>query len=251
MDIQEQIERYILGQLEGDELSAFEQKLASDQEFVQQVERRRMLIQAIQLAPKVAHFKEQLKAAQARAVDSPKDASVSWIKWVIAAVILVLLSITIWFVNRPQRHESKDLFAIYFRPGEIFSSTVRGKAVAPADSLSAFNLLWEGAEADVAAKQYDAAIRKWDQLLAMPEGRLYYDDLLYFKGITCLQADRAREAIACFKAIQTSYPSEKMWYLALALYKAGEIESSRSILEKIAVSNSPYAKDAKALLQLL
>lgn len=248
-DIQDQIEQYVAGKLEGQALVDFEQRLSADPQLAQRVRLENALQQAVRLAPQVTQFREQLKAADAQLIGTQRSKTFRISRLSAIAATALLLLAAWWFFNRPEPVSRADLFAAHFHPHEAFSKVNRG-----GDNkidTSAFKQRWDAAVADLNAGQYEAAIQKFDQLQTMPEARAYSDDLFYAKGLACLQAGKPQEAINSFEAIQTSFPSEKPWYLALSYYLAGNDAAARTAFEQIAQSASPYKKEAQEMLESL
>lgn len=255
MEHREYIERFALGQLSGSDLHAFEARLAADPDFAEEVRQEVELVRALRLAPELAAFRQQLETLEQQ--DSPKPDTRRFLPprllWALAAAVVLILA-AIWWLSSPAKPTAQALLAIYYQPPQEMYIPRRTRGEADSSTLnthSPFLSLLDEAEAAYNKGQPLALLQCLSRLEAMPESADYADELSYYTGLACLQSQQPERAIAAFEKISNEYPTEKPWYLALARLHAGQTAAARADLETIARSASPFAPDAKALLEQL
>ena len=100
------------------------------------------------------------------------------------------------------------------------------------------------ASSSYGSQQYDLSIRYYKELLAE-----YPNDPKYtlFLGLSLMQEERYDEAIALFNThvpSNTSYDEDIQWYLALAQLKKGNLNTARTMLEKLQNSPGSYYNES-------
>jgi tetratricopeptide (TPR) repeat protein len=99
--------------------------------------------------------------------------------------------------------------------------------------------------------EYNKAAEQFQLLL---ENNMQDENALFYNAVALYETGKFGLAIKYLKAIlqntNTVFHPEAKWYLALALNKTGDKESSKQLLTEIAAENGFYSKQAKELLKL-
>lgn len=256
-DFREQIELYALGKLSGEALDAFRARLEADPELAAEVSREMELVQAIRASDAVGAFRKQLAAQEAvwaQSAASPRKARMVALRPLLraAAALLLLVVGALIFWPRGASKSSEQIFAAHFNLAETLENTPLRRDAAGNDDKQAASPFFEqlrAAGADLQGGHPSAALDRIGQLKAMPEGAAYADQLAWLAGLAQLQNGDAESAIRELESIRQGFPAQKAWFLALAWLKAGRLQEARTGFEAIAGSASPYAEEARAVLE--
>ena len=206
----EEIERYLSGAMNPEERNTFENKLQNDSKLKEEVEVQRELI----LAVEIGSMKNDLEEIHRKSFSAQKKHTF-W--YGIAASVIVIFSIGIWFVN--QESDTDKLFAQY-------SITEPGLPV-PMSATSDYD--FHDAMVDYKIEKYDTALLKWEKLLLVnPEN----DTLNYFMGASHFNLEEYNEAANYFKTVrnqpQSPFYDKSGFYLILSWLKTEEFEKIRT-----------------------
>ena len=155
------------------------------------------------------------------------------------AATLVLAVVAVFFFNkRGAVQKQEQLFAMYYQPLEAPEKIYRG------ENTGTDNKKEQQASSSYGSQQYDLSIRYYKELLAE-----YPNDPKYtlFLGLSLMQEERYDEAIALFNThvpSNTSYDEDIQWYLALAQLKKGNLNTARTMLEKLQNSPGSYYNES-------
>ena len=244
----ERIEQFLEGTLQGRELDAFRQRLASDPDFRRAVEFHRDVLAGIKayyeapLMEKFRQWNEKIKK------EAPEPALIPFWRqrrtWLAAAALLLLIAFAFLLKTYLPTSTHQQLLA---------------------ESINAApESHWE-TRADNAAPLLDSAFRFYDQQ-QYTESLLYFEkalniqapnpEILFFEGYALLRTGQTGRAIQNFEAVigqgNTSYLRPARWYLALAYLKAKEVQKARALLIQIQQdSGSSYQEKAGRLLETL
>ncbi len=164
--------------------------------------------------------------------------------WLVAA--LFVLGLAAWLL-RSDGHESKEqLFAAYFQPPATLDQP--GQQRTDTYSRPDGNRL---ADSLYRAKNYTAGLQVLEAQTRNPafepSSAFYYQ-----LGLLYLANREAGPALRNLSRIEIGYVYEKQWYHALAmLLSIGADARTRTELQAIAYSDSPFRQDAAALLKRL
>ena len=241
--LQDLIDRYIQGELDGPQQEAFAQRLQNEPEFAEIV-RLNQEVNATLADSKAAEFRNNLNTIRAQREQKVRLIQPLWIRAAAAVGLLVIVALA-WFLLQPGNSNPEMLFAENFSMGYI-----------------------EGIErTDVEASK----------LNNLEKAQLAYNDSLYTESLGFFNAhlskdpDDAESRIYAAKAavatddlpaavdllIPVSNSSspwkwEASWNLALINLKQGKLEEGQKRLEIIAKeADGPMAKKAKKLLKAL
>lgn len=218
VNISEQIDRYILGQMSKEEKAAFEAELSSDAELKHEYELQREII----LATQRVHFKRHLHNIEQQAKLKRRKVIRTASSWSIAAAIICVCIVGV------DMKYSSDL-----RDASMMCYIETGAPLTRSDSeidellLQTYELIGKN-ELAAASGKIDIAEKKINELLKQT---ITTEEERYHKEIMILQKQDIE------------------WYKALILMKEGEIFKSRKGLKKIASSDSRYAEQARNILE--
>ncbi len=247
------IDDYLLGNLSGNDLDAFEKRMKEDKEFAAEVYLHRMIVKGIRDQEEIGVRDIMNKA------DNEMDPPV--IRWFsrymyysYAAVVLAFIALGIYllFFFQPQ---SKELFTEYFVPYDNdFIAMARGQEIP--EALAHFNDEEYG-QILTAMNFYDK--EEYSKTIKILENISLDNnkdpELIFYLAISQLENGQTSEAIENLKLLSGSsdhpYQDEATWYLALAYLNAGDKQRSKQLLNKISRSNTPFAQQAKELLREL
>ena len=225
---QEEFEKFLLEAMSKEEKEAFLLKLENDQMLKHRFQEFSMFFAVIEeegLRKKLEDFHEKIPEM----VTLKKSI---FPIYRIAAGILVVVALGLWFLNRPNTNEK--LFETYFTP-DAGLPTVMG---------SNDNYAFYEAMVDYKQGNYKLAIAKWEQLNANQSKK---DTLNYYLGMAYLAEENLVSATKNFKAsLQTDSEALKdksHFYLGLCYLKEGDYEKSVFYLKKSG------DKKSKALLE--
>lgn len=237
----ELIERYLQGDLQGDELVRFEQAMQEDAALVAEVELQQSVQQLL--------AEEGVQSLDQQLTDLRKDYGAETPKllpfrkiWFAAAAVLVLAIAYIGFFMQADPLSGEEAFTSYFEPYPA-DNAVRSEG----DSLKQSQIAL-GLEAYERA-DYEEAMRLLQPLLKESvRARFYY-------GVSQLAIGETEKATAILAEMgneNSIYEDPAAWYSALGLLKLGERERAVNLLERIVeVARGKYRNQAIELLKKL
>jgi len=184
-------------------------------------------------------LKEAIKEASAQYhYQDKKPKSRKWISYLSAAVVLVFISISIFF---KQGSTSEELYASYYDLNEIPSLVSRSNA--------GRSLLIEAQEF-FEGKEYEKALAIFnEELPSVSENK---GTLMIYKGVSEMELGKSKEAMITFESLSKTNlldASKGLWYKALLLLKLNKPEEAKDVLNVIVKSSGNYKyKEAQELL---
>lgn len=234
----EAIERYLQGNMPETERTAFEESLAEDKDFQRTVENYRNLIEGIEstsLKYAMDRFHDEMETSDSAGESNPKK-NYPFVKYLIAASVLLAIGLTSWFVATRQSPQ-EELFAAYFEPDPGL--------ITPMSSTGQYDFYVGMIK--YKRGDYEEAINKWVPLLnAKPQN----DTLNYFLGVAYLALGNEDKALPYLKtSVENdgfSFIDDTYYYLGLAYLKNENREAAIRALQQ---SNSGRAKELLAELE--
>ncbi len=235
MENTELIERYFEGQLSSAERQAFEERVAHEESFSEEVTLQRNIRESLRAVGR-ARMLSQLEMVESRMSEYHPPTQVirfdertrQRFYWAAAAAILLL--IPVYLLLKANSSEDK-LFARYFTPYEN---------VATQSSQDPLNQALE----QYRSKNYAKALGILENLEDQGETS---DSTLFYKGNVELQLSHPREAIAALERVPeaSTFYDEAQWYLALAFLKDNDAGEAYKIVSSIAQKpEHPYYQKA-------
>ena len=206
IDMNEQIEKYLLGALSAAEANAFEEKLKSDSDLNAEVEMQRTLMLGIETAAlreKMSSLYSESNAtgeAKIKNINQSKN-RINW--WAIAAGFAFLVAIGSYFLIQPLGNRNFNKF--YFPDPGLPS---------PMGSTEDYDF-YDGM-VDYKYGNYNDAIHKWEPLLQNDPAN---DTLKYYLGSALTALHKPSEAVEYFNDLietQNAYQTDDArWYWSL------------------------------------
>lgn len=216
------MERYLNGDLSGEELLAFEKQLKEDKTLQQRLKTLGNLKEGIvQAGRKDLHSEikqwEENELPIARTIPIWKR---SWTMGIAAVLVIGITAIMLW----PQSENSNELFKAYFEPyPNVIMPTVRGGEVnEPSTVQKAYRAYDEG--------NYTEAVQFFENLEVKDDGSLFY------LGNSYLAIHETENAIQVLEKLvneQSQFDEEAKWFLGLAYLKIGDNAMARDTFGKI------------------
>jgi tetratricopeptide (TPR) repeat protein len=250
------IERYLEGELHGEELEEFESRIISDPEFASEVKLHRDLEDFLRKKSDYIKKREQLekiyqevivqKRKTTEASDKPAKSHYIKLYYKIAAVIVLLIGVAtlLFFILRPTKNEK--LYAQYFKPleGGYITRSIEVNPKPEDKYHMALDQYNDG--------HYEKSWKMFKELCNVDSIKM---DALLYGGISAMEINNYKDAISSFKYILKAnkrfYDDEANWYIALCYLKIPDIDKAKDLLSKISKSNSFYKENAATILKEL
>lgn len=216
----ERIEAYLLNRMPEKEKQTFLEDLKTNKRLKDELDLQRKLITTVEAGA----FKEKLDAVHRRMIRRKKQ--IWWIS--VAASVAILLSFSIWLLNRPTQYE------------RLFTENLTIEPGLPLPMSAVDDYDFYDAMVDYKSGEYKIAEKKWMKLLKKePEN----DTLNYFIGIALFNSEEYLKAepyfIKVIKLNSSTYTGKSEWYLALSYLKTGETDKLRQLSKN---SHSDYSQ---------
>jgi len=254
----ELMEQYLLGQLTGELLAAFEEKLASDAAFRQEVALEKAILKNLrkvgrqEWALKLENFHQEMESAGAeetpviplkRPIASEDKFYSKKVFFAIAATIVLLLLATIILITINNKTNPQSIFVAYYEPYPSVEQVTRNLPNnIVTERTKAFGFYNNG--------NYSEAIKSFNSILANGEDEV----VLFYLGNAYLSANKPQEAENTFISYLHKYKEfevESKWYLGLSYLKQEKVKQARQLLDALAKQNNDYSHKATALLESL
>jgi len=259
------IENYLKGELSGDVLKDFEQKLKTSPDLLEEVQLHRELyshfndevpeyqlnndkketLETYVKSEDVKAFQAKLKAAKQSTElgTSKQPTKIRSLRWVYAAAASILLLIAGYFLfNQNTTLQPNDLYADV-SSHERLSTTEMGATETTLQIIDKnFN-----------EKKYPEVLNVLPYILdTLPTTDKNYYDLLRTKGIAELETNQYDKALQTFDHLANSdalIAPQGKWYTVLSYLKKGDIQKFNTALEEYIKQGYSYKKDEALRLQ--
>ena len=228
------IEHYFSNTLSPEAQKEFDHLLATDTEFQKTFKFQENLKTVIKKETQT-QLKEELQSFD----NSTKPSSKTYIKWLVAASIIILLALPSFWYFGSSNLDNDALFATNFKPFEnVVHPIVRGE---DSDDLKSKAFI------SYEAKDYEEALNYFNDILKESDNAT----ISFYKANVLLQLNKNDEAIEILEQnneLPQKLKSQQQWYLALAYIKTNNTKKAIARLNTI-IENGTYKK--KAAEQLL
>ena len=244
MDEQQQqdyIERYLNGELDNAEKTAFEEQLSSDTSLQQSVTNTQDLITGIKgtiLRQEIAaiHLEEQQKAQFLNNTSENDNQPARKIYWAygLAASVSIILLLWAGLFNSPS---GQELFSEYYQQYPNLISLRNDDASSFVKGMKFYT-----------AAQYDEAIPLLESASVAEEA-----DRQFYLGLSHLSLQQTDKALGYLQPLNTDsnkYHQQVTWYLALAYLQAGQKARAIDQLRSIKANEYQYQSAVKLLDEL-
>lgn len=246
-DLFELIDDKLSGELSGEDLEAFNSDLANDPELQAEFDLHKEVDEAIQES-EIIELRKKLDLVHDLTQNKKQPGllrtilrhKLSRIAAASFVVLLIITSLSLYFL-RPDGNMSNDsLFKIYYQPDAAL--LIRGTNSQNATLIQAFQM-YEN-------KKYDNALSLFSQVLATDSENI---PVQFYSGISNIELGKYQEALHPFNFIldhkQNLYVERAEWYTALCYLKLNETENAVDLFRKISLSNSSYKDKAHEILK--
>lgn len=211
---QEEIERYIQGDMEESEVSDFEKRLSGNEELRNEVTLYRNLIAYIE-------FKSFISSKEKPA---RKLVAFPFFKVAVAAVTILGLSLVFWIFRDQFYTDDQTLYTSYFYPDPGLPV-----AMSSSDAYS-----FDEGMVSYKEEKYADAMVSWKELLEV-NGKT--DTLLYYLAMAELNLNQEESAQLYLEQVagmdDSEFQKKAIWYQSLIYLKYEDWEKAISALEKI------------------
>ena len=219
MTQQERAENYLHDNLTPAERTAFERDLAGDAQLRRTLQMERDL-QTTFGDPAVHDLRATLAKMDAQTTEQ-RSVRGRWTLRRIAAVVVVLLAVGVGLAVLLNTPSDADRFASYYAPYEL-NLDVRNDAT-PNRALTAYQ-----------SGDYATAYQLLNELVNAEPNNALYQFLRGQSALATEQLDVARQDFTTLEARDDHlFVEQSRWYLALTLYRTGETDEARRVLESI------------------
>lgn len=230
----ELIDRYLLDQLDQNELIRFHEQMEQNSDFrklVLEQKQEMLAVEEFSLRRSMNSFHDEALRDM-----TSKRANPKW--WALAASILILIGISLWTVfssNTP----SEKIFANNFRPDPGLPTTM-GKTT---------DYEFYSGMVSYKQKKYTEAISLWKPL---HKSNPTNDTFTYFIGVAYLADGDIRRATEYLQLSndkkESAFKEETSYYLALAYLKENKVKEAKEVLKySSSPANSKLLKDIESL----
>ena len=246
-DLFELIDEKLSGELSGEGLEAFDMDLENDAELMAEFELHKEVDEAIQES-EVIELRKKLELVHDLTQNKKQPGllrtilrhKLSRIAAASFVVLLLITSLSLYFL-RPDGNMSNDsLFKIYYQPDAAL--LIRGTNSQNATLIQAFQM-YEN-------REYNNALSLFSQVLDSDSENI---PVQFYSGISNIELGLYQEALHPFNFImdhkQNLYVERAEWYTALCLLKVNENENAVILFHKISLSNSSYKDKAHEILK--
>lgn len=246
-DLFELIDDKLSGELSGEALEAFDTDLANDPELESEFELHKEVDEAIQES-EIIELRKKLDLVHDLTQNKKQPGllrtilrhKLSRIAAASFVVLLIITSLSLYFL-RPDGNMSNDsLFKIYYQPDAAL--LIRGTNSQNATLIQAFQM-YEN-------KDYNEALSLFSQVLKTDSENI---PVQFYSGISNIELGQYQEALHPFNFImdhkQNLYVERAEWYAALCYLKLNETENAVDLFRKISLSSSSYKDKAHEILK--
>ena len=239
------IERYIDGEMTGQELVWFEKELDSSEWLQEEVNLRKKVNQAI-LDEGSMRLRDELDYAYADYMKEGKGSSSKKRKFVVAgsALISVLAGVILILNLTGKQFTNKQLFDRYYESYEPNTTFRSGDNELNSDLVLAMQF-YEN-------KNYTEALKLFESILLSDPSRI---GLNFYSGVSRMETKEYELAGKSFGKIiddrYNIYIEQAEWYLSLCYVITDQEDKAIMLLEKIIDENGYYHKKARSVLRKL
>lgn len=239
----ENIEKYIPGELFGDELKKFEVKLKSNKELYDEFILHTQINMAlkeediIQLRNKLEDIYSKVIYKRERIIKLSRNIA-------LAASVALIFTFGGIYLYKNEKLTNQQLFTAYYSPYESIENS--------RELSSATKSLIEQALAEYEEKDYTAAQSHFNDILKTNPD---CSTALFYSSISELETGNINDAIIKLEHLLTLKDSlfndQAEWYLGLCYLKSGNTDKAKIIFDKISGQKGYNKEKAKKLLRKL
>ncbi len=236
----EKIESYLENKLSGEEVTAFENEIAIDQELQSEVVKHKELhstlsdSDTLNFKQKLIKISREVKEEQSSSKRFPFSSSFK-----IVAAVIVLLGVSALLWNASVANDRiQDLYAVHYTPYPVEDITRGESDPMLHDSMQSYR-----------QEEYTEVVSILENNIALVNQK----ELQLYFGNSYLNTNQVENAIVQFENIskKSRYYEASRWYLSLAYLKSKNTKKTTAILEEIIRYQGVYKDNAAQLLEAL
>lgn len=243
------IERYFNNSLSDKELDLFEEKLASDPVFAEEVQQFGVVFDALKKA-RVKKLEAQFISYEKEYNSSGKRCDVRKLKRRKANVSIVLwilfigftIQTSLFFTTKSSSNYD-ELFVNYF---EVYPNVISPMKRTINDQNIVLNAMNHYDHED-----YILAIEAFDQILLSSDSR---NEILFYKALALMTEGDYLTAQSQFELMNIEsgvFVNQRNWYLSLVLLKLEKLTKAKKLLKVVAAERTSFSNKASSLLNEL
>ncbi|MBN2212623.1 MAG: hypothetical protein JW723_00135 [Bacteroidales bacterium] len=239
------IERYLDGEMTGQELIWFEKELDSNEWLQKELRLRKKVNQAIQ-DEDYLKFSNELEDAYASYMNESNNASGGKRKIIVAGSVFatVLVAVILILSLTGKQYTNEQLFQRYYNPYESHITFRSADNDINTDLVLAMQF-YEN-------KNYNEALKLFESILQADPTRI---GLNFYSGISQMEIKEYDQAGKSFNKVvedrYNMYFEQAEWYLSLCYIITNQNDKAARLLEKIKSDHGFYHKEARKLLRKL
>ena len=239
IDREENIIRYLQGELHGEELSQFELELDNDANLRQEVTELMLLENHIQSRDSINQAMNVLNDVHREVKDNKVKIAVlnkiglNW-KYLLPIffIITVLLALLYWYTSENIAELSDEaIYASYYKPD---NANFQSKGTKVQDFLTTAQISFNQGNYEESRKSFELYLQ------ANPEAS---PDIFFYYGIALIGTDQnesGRKVLSSFLANESIYKNEAQYYIGLSLLQDGKRKEAIETLKQIDPKSSKY-----------
>jgi hypothetical protein len=244
----ETIEKYINGELRGEELSSFEKEIKQSKELAEDV-KLHTAIEKFLRNKELFEFREMLDEIHEEVVgDTDKIKKrqsilrLIYTRWQYAAAVLIILlsiSAVLYYTLRPSLNER--LYTQYF---ESYNKTVFYRTI---NETSANEM--KLALSEYSNKNYE---KSWGMLKEISD-KDKTDAAFFFRGMSAMETNKLDDAILSLSTVMSNdsslYVDQATWYIGLCFLKKDDKENAQVYFKKVVENNYNHKEEAEEIME--
>jgi len=241
------IEKYYNKSLTNDELEFFNEQLAKDASFAEEVKQFKFIFKGIDSvrSKKLKRDFEEIEKeilASANKTSPIKSFLRKYSTATLAFTMVLVVGVSLLTsINTENSNKNNILYAKYFKPYPNVIAPLTRSAIQQNTAIY------------IAMNQYDSklysdAVLKFDQLLKQPK---LNNEILLYKAVSLMSEGFHEQAKEQLEAMDQfgSFKNQRKWYLALSLLQLKDLDKMEVLLKEIVKDTSSYSIYAKELLE--
>jgi hypothetical protein len=241
----ELIEKYYNETLTEEELVFFNEQLAKDSKFSEEVKQLKFIFKGLDRARsnQLKEEFEEIERSIKKSIPKPRSFQALLNKYSVTALVSLILVAgfcVTTILNSSIEHQL--LYVDHFRPyPNVIAPTTR--------SANPQNSAIYSAMSQYDSMHFSAAVLAFDVLLK--ETTAMENEIQFYKAVALMSDGLHEEAKSLFMQMDESgsFKNQRKWYLALTLLQLNELDEAEVLLKEIKQSCTSYSLNARDLLE--
>ncbi|RNC86798.1 MAG: hypothetical protein ED556_05080 [Winogradskyella sp.] len=237
---EEEIERFLNGEMSAEETKAFETKIASDVLLAKEIEAEKTARAFVNLAGRMT-LKEQLEIFESEMKPGSRRVLPLWIKRGLRIAAILIVSFGIYQFTVGQKVNTSEVYETYFLDYDA-PSNLRG---------SYEDVLFNNAFDHYRRENFDEAINAFNALNAVTSNTIVH----FYTAMSYLSQDspdykKAMSQLDMVLETHNNYSQQARWYKALILLQQNQKDDALELMDYILANQHYKYQQAKEILRL-